>query len=80
MFNDRELGLYEKYTVRRTDGRSNEGEKHHRCRYFVLDLTHDPFASPALEAYAKACRGEFPQLADDLEEDVARRQENPLLP
>jgi len=37
------------------------------CRYFVLDLEHDPFAVPALKAYAEACRGTHPGLAHDLD-------------
>ena len=49
---DKRRGLYEKFEVRRTDGRDRPGEKHHGCRYFVLDLDHDPLAYPALVAYA----------------------------
>jgi len=54
----KKLGLYDKFIVTRKDGRSKEGEKHHGCRYFVLDLTtrkdepHDPYAWAALECYA----------------------------
>lgn len=51
---DKRRGLYEKFTVRRTDGRDQSGEKHEGCRYFVLDLDHDPLAFPALKAYADA--------------------------
>lgn len=64
---DEKQGVYHKYKVRRTDGRDGPCEKHENCGYFVLDLSHDPFAEPALRAYAAACRGEFPLLADDLE-------------
>lgn len=60
------IGLYNKFTVERTDGKSAAGEKHDACEYFVLDLTHDPFAGPALEAYATACESEYPLLARDL--------------
>jgi len=63
---DARRGLYGKYTVERTDGGSEPGEKHERCRYFVLDLTHDPFTAAALRAYADACQAEFPKLALDL--------------
>jgi hypothetical protein len=63
----RKMGLYEKFIVRRTDGRDAPGCKHERCRYFVLDITHDPFAIPALYAYCLACLGKYPQLADDIE-------------
>lgn len=61
-----EVGLYEKYTVTRVDGRSAPGEKHYLCRYYVLDLTHDPFARRALLAYAEACRTRYPELSRDL--------------
>jgi hypothetical protein len=60
------IGLYHKYMVRRRDGRSARGEKHDGCEYFVLDLTHDKFAAPAVLAYAEACESEYPALAADL--------------
>lgn len=69
---DSKKGLYRKFQVERTDGRSAEGEKHHDCQYYVLDLDHDPFAKFALVAYANACRIQFPQLAEDLNE-IARK-------
>jgi hypothetical protein len=59
-------GLYGKYRVERTDGKSAPGAKHHGCEYFVLDLTHDRFAREALTAYARACADEYPTLANDL--------------
>lgn len=59
--------LYNKFQVRRTDGRDAPGEKHDDCTYFVLDLTHDPFAVPAIRAYAEACRESHPGLANGLE-------------
>jgi hypothetical protein len=68
--NDKHIGLYEKFRVERTDGRSAPGKKHHECRYFVLDLVHDPFVEPALRAYAKACRREYASLAFDLNEEA----------
>jgi hypothetical protein len=40
--------------------------KHERCRYYVLDLDHDAFAEPALQAYADACAATYPALAVDL--------------
>jgi hypothetical protein len=64
---DPKRGLYQKFEVKRTDGKSEPGGKHEGCRYFVLDLTHDEFARVAVEAYAKACREKYPLLADDLE-------------
>lgn len=63
---DHDKGLYDKFVVTRTDGGSASGEKHDGCRYFVLDLTHDPFAMPALRAYAMKCRSARPELALDL--------------
>lgn len=59
-------GLYDKFRVERTDGKSTPGERHDGCEYFVLDLTHDPFARPALIAYAAACGIEYPRLSEDL--------------
>lgn len=64
-------GLYNKFSVIRTDGRSAVGEKHHGCRYFVLDLSHDKFAYKALAAYANVCFDEYPQLSDDLHEEMS---------
>jgi hypothetical protein len=63
---DKNRGLYGKFIVERTDGRSAPGEKHENCEYFVLDLTHDPFALSALDAYAEACEEKYPALAKDL--------------
>ena len=64
---DKTRGLYEKFEpIRRTDGKSAPGEKHDGCKYFVLDVTHDPYAAVALYAYANACRREYPLLADDV--------------
>ena len=60
-------GLYRKFHVVRADGRSAHGKKHDGCEYFVLDLTHDPHALPALKAYEESCREDFPALADDLQ-------------
>lgn len=59
-------GLHQKFTVERTDGQSAPGGKHERCSYFVLDLTHDPHAIPAIRAYARSCRGDYPVLAREL--------------
>lgn len=62
-----EVGLYRKFDVKRTDGQDQRPEqKHWRCAYFVLDLTHDNHAGPAVKAYAKSCAKEFPKLAADL--------------
>ena len=64
-------GAFGKYKVLRTDGKDRPGEKHDRCRYFVLDLSHDKFSAPALAAYADACEAEYPKLARDLRLMVA---------
>lgn len=60
-------GIHAKFRVERTDGSSAPGGKHEHCAYFVLDLEHDPFAIPALTAYARACRKSHPDLARDIE-------------
>lgn len=63
---DKSRGLYGKYRIERVDGSSMPGRKHEACQYFVLDLTHDKHALPALEAYAISCQDEYPLLARDL--------------
>lgn len=68
---DANPGVYFKFLVERTDGKSAPGEKHFGCQYFVLDCDHDPYAKSALLAYADACQGKFPKLAED-----ARRMAN----
>lgn len=64
---DKTKGLYNKFTVTRTDGSSGPGGKHEHCRYFVLDLDHDPHAQAAILAYANSCRDTYPMLAADLD-------------
>ena len=59
-------GLFRKFEVRRVDGTDRPGGKHHGCRYFVLDVDHDPCAHAALTAYAAACETTHPALAHDL--------------
>ncbi len=63
---DKTRGLYDKFTVTRTDGQSEPGQKHDGCQYFVLDVTHDPFADETLQTYANVCRREYPLLAKDI--------------
>lgn len=63
---DKKRRLYNKFTVTRNDGRDKPDEKHYGCRYFVLDLDHDPFAIDALRAYQEACWSKYPSLAVDL--------------
>ena len=65
--NDKERGLYSKYVVNRID---DPTRKHAGCEYFVLDIDHDPYAIPALQAYAVACRNKYPVLAADIEKLV----------
>jgi hypothetical protein len=48
-------GMHHKYDVTRTDGQSAPGEKHHGCRYLVLDLDHDPDGRAAAAHYAERC-------------------------
>ena len=64
------LGLYHKFNVTRTDGSSEPGGKHHDDEYFVLNLTTDKHAMPALAAYAEACAVEYPALAADLRKKI----------
>jgi hypothetical protein len=64
---DRNRGVYHKFNVVRTDGKSDPGQKHHNCFYFVLDCDHDPHAKAALEAYARSCKHEYPTLASDVQ-------------
>jgi len=60
---DEMTGLYRKYSVRRLGPTER---KHEGCEFFVLDWHHDKFAVPAIRAYADACHGEFPVLAEEL--------------
>jgi hypothetical protein len=59
-------GIYGKFIVTRTDGKSEKGGRHDGCSYFVLDLNHDPHAKAAIEAYAQSCKKDLPELARDL--------------
>ena len=70
-----EQGLFRKFLVYRTDGSDLPGGKHHNCLNFVLDLTHDPHAIPAIRAYAAACAATHPQLAQDLVDRFGAPQE-----
>lgn len=67
---DKRRGLYQKFRVSRTDGRSRKGQKHHGCEYFVLDLQHDPHAIAALSAYSDSCAEMYPELSNDLKDKV----------
>jgi hypothetical protein len=63
---DKTRGVYHKFNVTRTDGKSEPGQKHDGCQNFVLDLDHDPHARAALAAYKKSCENEYPALAADI--------------
>lgn len=64
---DKTRGLYNKFRVSRTDGTSRKGKKHYECRYFVLDVDHDPHMVPAMIAYAQsASRDGYNLLASDI--------------
>ncbi len=58
--------IYEKFTVTRTDGTDGPGLKHQGCRYFVLDIDHDPYAEAALRAYAAICERTHPILSESI--------------
>jgi hypothetical protein len=63
----KERGLYPKYAIRRLDGSTNKGGKHNQCDYFVLDITHDPHAAPAIFSYARSAEADgYKDLAKDL--------------
>lgn len=62
----KDRGIYGRFKIERTDGQSARGRKHEVCSYFVLDLTHDPHAIPAVMAYAESCEANFPKLAAHL--------------
>ena len=75
----RNTGIYEKFKIERTDGESFIGGKHDGCDYFVLDITHDVHAIPALKAYAKSARQDgYEQLADDIEAKIEERVQSEL--
>ena len=60
-------GLYHKYNVQRADGKKEAYQD-----YFVLKLnSKNKYELDALEAYARSCRKDIPELALDLLEKVA---------
>ena len=64
---DKKKGLYQKYYVERKNDATG---KHNQCFFFVLDLTHDAHAIPALIAYIESCKEDYPILAEDLREKL----------
>lgn len=73
--NQQEAGLYHKFNVTRTDARDQPGGDRQGAEYFVLDQTFDPYAVPALLAYADACREGYSQLSSSIIERVFAPQE-----
>lgn len=69
----KDRGIYQKFIVARTDGTDAAGGKHEGDEYFVLNITTDKNAIPALAAYADACNEEYPLLAADLRAKVANK-------
>ena len=74
MMSKKDRGYYGKYWVNRVDQQDLEGRKHHNCRLFVLDLTHDKHAIPAIKAYVESCKNEYPLLASDLLQIINKEQ------
>lgn len=69
----KELGLYRKFLVNRTDEKDKPGEKHHGCEYLVLDLTHDGSALQTALKYADVVEKDgYKRLAEDLRSQVDR--------
>jgi hypothetical protein len=65
-------GLFQKFWVRRVDGRDRPGGDREGAVYFVLDVVHDTeHAAAALAAYADSCQEEQPTLASALDLLVA---------
>lgn len=69
--NQKELGIYQKFNVTRTDGSDAPGGKHFGDEYFVLNLTTDKHTIPAIAAYAESCAADYPALAADLRTKIA---------
>lgn len=67
-------GLYNKFMVRRPDGRDLPGGDRQHAEYFVLDLSYDKHANAAILAYWESLKqaGEYPELAEDLYERYLR--------
>lgn len=70
--------LGDKYVVARKDGTDGPGGRHDGCDYFVLDLTHDPYARDALFTYAQSCRQELPQRAASIRAKLGELVSRPV--
>lgn len=62
-----EQGYYKKFTIIRNETGEEVTED-----TFTLIPAHDEYAIPALEAYAKACEADNPELAADIRALLAR--------
>lgn len=78
MSNDNQRGVYRRYEVNRVNEAGEILPGYEDRTYYVLDVFNDPFAVDALRAYAKACRSEYPALANDLETLALEAQVNRL--
>jgi len=65
-------GFYKKYEVRRIDFKPGREDS----QYFVLDVTHDPYAIPALQAYRDALPEDWHALRNDLDRLIAGQRFN----
>lgn len=63
-------GYYNKFDVKRKDGRDQPGGDREGAKYFTLDLTHDPYALVALNAYAEGMIDENPALYQNIMEII----------
>jgi len=69
-------GLGTRYEVRKI---SDPEGKHIDCKYFVLDVQHDPIAREALAQYAQVARANgLTALASDLDEWLVLTEYTPL--
>lgn len=60
------VGLYQKFDVKRRDGRDAPGGDREHAAYFTIDVVNDPNAVAAITGYRLSCEGMCPQLASDL--------------
>ena len=64
-------GLYEKYNVKRVDGKQDP----ENAEYFTLRLARGKIHElKALKAYAESCEEEYPELARDLLVKISQYQ------
>lgn len=63
---DKTIGIYDKYSVYRTDGKSHDPED----KFFVLNYGKCPHAEKAILTFADSVRFENPKLAKDIYDHV----------